>query len=119
MNSRMETVFNTLTNYLNNILSINLLLVSLAIIILWNFKDERKKSNILIYASILIGIFAIIFGIFSYRDIIGDIFHTGLNSQEPRIPTPEKFLYRLNWIFWMDIVILTSLTIRFYLRDKK
>lgn len=116
-NNRIEITYNLIISYLSNIFNINLLILSLAVISLWNFRETKNKwKNLLIYSSIFLGVFTIIFSVFSYRDIISDILHIGINKAT-RAPTPEKFLYRLNYIFWMDILIIVLLITRFIARD--
>jgi hypothetical protein len=81
-------------------------------------KDFRNKFfnwwNCLIYIAVLMGILAIILNLFIYKNLIGELTITGLNPQKPYIPKLVKHLYILDFIFYLDLIILMFLGLGFF-----
>jgi len=99
-------------HYLNNILSINLLLITLALFYLYHFIKTACPGlciYFLLFGSIVLFILAVIYDLFTFKDLIDNAFNVQPGSKLPADFRPLNQLGRLNCIFWLDIVGMISL----------
>ena len=94
-------------HYLNNILSINLLLITLTLFYIYHFIKKTACPSLCIYiflfGSIGLFIWAIIYDLFTFRDLIDNAFNVPPGSKLPVDFRPLNQLGRLNRVFWLDI----------------
>lgn len=124
MNNNLSFQIDLITNYLNNILNINILLVTVGLILIyWSYSNKNSKKlrynfcNYIFYIAVLIGVFAIILNLFIYRNIISEFTVTGLNPAKPYTPNPTKHLSNLDLIFYFDLIIIVLLWLGFIGRN--
>ncbi|MBI2785104.1 MAG: hypothetical protein HYX60_01870 [Legionella longbeachae] len=113
---KLTCITDFIINYLNNVLNINILLVTIGLILLfWAFKASKKEIKNqwwfgLISLPILLGIFSIIQNIIIYRELIDEITKTSLGGKIDL----TKPLTKLDIVFYMDILIISLLLISFF-----
>jgi hypothetical protein len=93
-------------HYLNNILSINLLLITLALFYLYHFMKTVCPGlyiYILLFSSIGLFMWGVIFDLFTFKDLVDNAFNVQPGSKLPADFRPLNQLGRLNCIFWLDI----------------
>ncbi len=114
--SKLTCITDFIINYLNNVLNINILLVTIGLALLfWTFKASNQEIKnqwwlALISLSILLGIFSIIQNIIIYRELIDEITKTSLGGKVDL----TKPLTKLDIIFYIDILIISLLLMSFF-----
>lgn len=110
-----------ITSYINNILNINILLITMGLFLIYWIQDKSSfkvklfsRWDCLIYLAVLLGILAVILDLFIYKKLIEELTITGLNPQKPHIPRIVKHLHNLNFIFYLDLFILIFLGFGFF-----
>lgn len=113
---KLTCITDFIINYLNNVLNINILLVTIGLVLLfWTFKASNQEIKnqwwlVLISLSILLGIFSIIQNIIIYRELIDEITKTSLGGKVDL----TKPLTKLDIVFYIDILIISLLLISFF-----
>lgn len=112
MESNLAALNEAIINYLNNIININILLISISFIVLfWVLKKEKKINNqwwlVVLAAPALLSISSLIYSLIVYKNLITELQGSELAGDKDL----GEVLNHLDLIFWLDIVSVGILLI--------